>query len=403
MFLNFDHIVSSCGLQHRDHASLEKYKNEFFFHTNLSGFPFVLFDLRLTLYVNRIKILNRSNNAACIGRANGLKVSIGTDIFSFKDLNLIDPNDFLELAIDVNAHVRFIAISLNQPGILHFKSIELLGVSGINLDCPDSDVICSKYGFFKNKIFHLTHSAGFFSNCSVLLHELALVHPHCEYVDIRYSFTEYMDFDKNADNFNVYFKRHDLSLINATKNKNVDIGFFKENLKHHSSYSGINFEAAKFLLDSYFSPSDRVLSIIDKFIDKYSFNFENTICVCFRGTDKSTEVAPATAQEYLDAVNAILKNYPDMRVWIQTDQYQFRSFMELNLPGRVFYIDEMPVTDTQTVIHSLLKEGERINFAVNLLAVTVLMSKCSKLITHTGNVAYWSILYRGSFNDVVQF
>jgi hypothetical protein len=403
MKLNFDHIVTSCGLQFTDRSSLEKFKNEFFFHTKFSGFPFLLFDLEYVMFVKKISISNRSTNAACISRANGLKVSIGTDISSLAELNLIDADDFLELDIDVNANVRFIAISLNKPGILHFKSIELLGVGGINLDCSDSNVICSQFGFFKKKIFHLTNSAGFFSNCSVLLHELSLVHPLCEYVDTRNSFTEYKDFDKDIDNFDVYFKRHDLSLINDTENKKIDISFFQSSLKHHSNYLDIDFEAAKFLVDFYFSPSERVLSIINKFIEKYSFDFENTICVCFRGTDKWTEVAPASAQEYLDAVNVIIKNHPDMRVWIQTDQYQFRKFMELNLPGRAFFIDEMPVTDTQTVIHSLIKEGERINFAIKLLAVTVLMSKCSRLITHTGNVAYWSVLYRGSFNGVVQF
>jgi hypothetical protein len=97
-----------------------------------------------------------------------------------------------------------------------------------------------------------------------------------------------------------------------------------------------------------------------------------------------------------------MKKYPRMRVLVQTDQAQVRDFLLEEIGERAFFIEEMPVTYSSQAIHDVISPEAQISFGQTLLATVLIMSKTRHLITHTGNMALWTILYRGNLRKVTQ-
>lgn len=104
----------------------------------------------------------------------------------------------------------------------------------------------------------------------------------------------------------------------------------------------------------------------------------------------------------MKALLPILEQNPNMKVMVQTDQEQILNYFRKNLGSKCFNIEELPVTSGTKGIHKLIT-NDKLSFGMNMLAAVIIMSRCKYLITHTGNVAYWTLLYRGNFNNVTQF
>jgi hypothetical protein len=171
---------------------------------------------------------------------------------------------------------------------------------------------------------------------------------------------------------------------------------------HHGDYRNIDHKLLAPLINAYFRPVERIAVLEQQLRDKYEIKTEELLAVCYRGTDKWTEVDLVPAAEYALMARSILEREPGMRALVQTDQRQVRDYLLYELRERAFAIEELPVTDELKVMHHSL-EDDRQNFADSLLAVTMIMSKARHLVTHTGNVAFWSILFRGSSERVEQF
>ncbi len=124
--------------------------------------------------------------------------------------------------------------------------------------------------------------------------------------------------------------------------------------------------------------------------------------MCYRGTDKGTEITLESPEMYAEAAHAVLKRNPRYRVLVQTDQAQVRDFLAEELGERAFFIYEMPVTDTDNAIHNVIAPGDQISFGQTLLATVLIMAKTRHLITHTGNMALWTVLHRGGTRRTMQ-
>jgi hypothetical protein len=167
---------------------------------------------------------------------------------------------------------------------------------------------------------------------------------------------------------------------------------------HHSNYetilnSSLGPQWAQAYLSAYMSPSDAVLEQTNSFIQKYKILDRNTITVCYRGTDKYTEITPTPLFKYFDRIEEILANEEDWQIIIQTDQKQILDLFSKRYGEKCIRIEELPVTTGKKAIHSNKKLcGDREMFAVNLLAMCLAVSKSKYLITHTGNVGLFLAL-----------
>jgi len=156
----------------------------------------------------------------------------------------------------------------------------------------------------------------------------------------------------------------------------------------------------------WFNPSDRVMEKVEKYSKEYHFDPKKTIGVFYRGTDKKFEIPISDFQKYKRVIKFLLKKNPGSRIFIQTDQEQFRDYLIGLFGSRCFYLEEMPVAKGSTGLHFLSDEDlkiDRVEYGVRVLAATYLMSQCKALINCTGNMALWMTFYRGHTNEMYQF
>ena len=166
-----------------------------------------------------------------------------------------------------------------------------------------------------------------------------------------------------------------------------------------------NFDVYNQIISRFFGPSNIVKERKDVLIEKYNIDFSKTISVLYRGTDKGTELTLASPQDYMTVVKNILKEHPDFRVLIQTDQTQVIQYFHNELGDKVFWFDETPSTSTSRVIWSLIEDSGRdaIDWSQWFDAALRCTSDCEYAINHTGNVGFWLNLYRGNTDNVYQF
>ncbi|MDZ4655871.1 MAG: hypothetical protein U1F44_08355 [Coriobacteriia bacterium] len=168
---------------------------------------------------------------------------------------------------------------------------------------------------------------------------------------------------------------------------------------HHSDYylvvnKHLGREWARAYVDAFMTPSDEVLETAEFFDEKYRIAMAPTIAVCYRGTDKHIEVKPTPISHYFATVDKLLVSKSDAEVLIQTDQEQVRDAFVERYGTRCKYIEELPVTTGDRVLHSDSKLcGDRDVFAKNLYAMCLALSKSDVLVTHTGNVGFFLALH----------
>lgn len=388
--LNLGHILHSSKLINP--INLDNYT---LFHTEYSHNPYVVFDLGNTRFVRKITITNRMYPEDFKIRASTLRLCISKNGFDWVNCNFrFDENlDFGSSEIFEN--LKYIRLYLTEPSYFHLKDITIDYVEGVLIDGSQNEVLQLQYGFISNNTFYPTHSAGYFSILTTIFYHLSSIYPGVKKINGLYSFSKFKD-RGDYDPWGDYFLDPDPSKIEFANTE------FNLSLLHHSDYKKLDFSNADILIKKYFQPSKSVVEKEAFFIQKYSIEPSKTIAVCMRGTDKHTEVEPTPIDEYVSTVEKILIQDPTCRVLIQTDQKQFRDFF-LDILGKdkIFFVDELPVTESDVVIHNLIKD-DHLDFSINLLSMVQIMSKCKYLITHTGNVAYWTVLFRGNSLNVTQ-
>jgi len=245
----------------------------------------------------------------------------------------------------------------------------------------------------------ITHSFGFFSNCSVTLWSLTREYPSERYMKVNWPCQDQWRNDHQAGKnlFDRYFH----------PNTNLDTHALANLLPidHHGVYRDLPFDKLTPYIENYFTPSEIVRNKLDELVNKYEIDFNNTIGLWYRGTDKFTELTPVPPRFYTNEVQRLIPKNPRLRVLLQTDQEQIRDIFVRELGERVFYFSELPVTKSSIGIRNVSREDRGISnfeFGITLLAVVNIFAKCRYLVTHTGNVSLWMYLYRGTARNTCQ-
>jgi hypothetical protein len=192
--------------------------------------------------------------------------------------------------------------------------------------------------------------------------------------------------------------------IDSTKNLDLfsevelpDSNRFEPDLYRFDIYNQIR--------DKFFGSSNIIKSRVQFLKNKYNINSERTISVLYRGTDKGTELKLAHPQDYLIETKRILQNNSDFKVLLQTDQTQVIEMFYNELGDRLITFEETPSTTSNSVIWNLMEKNgaNSIDWSQWFDAALRCVSECKYLVNHTGNVAFFANLYRGSLEGVRQF
>lgn len=242
----------------------------------------------------------------------------------------------------------------------------------------------------------INHNAGFFSCCSeALVQIIADVNEYGYLREVDRSEQYALYKNGNEDLTTLFFKEMNIEeVIEPTRFTDAD-GYYQ-----FTDYRDVKFYNIYPYLNKFFSPSNPVISVVREFIDKYAIDLENTAAVVYRGNDKVTECPVAPYQDFIDKAS----EYKGMRFFVLPDEAEFmQAFQQVH--DNSFTPDELPVInkDIETANFYQVPIEDRADYAARFLAAIIIASRCKVLITHTGNVGMWSILYRGSTHNAHQW
>ena len=252
------------------------------------------------------------------------------------------------------------------------------------------------FGTVEDGVLRVDHLAGFFSTCSVTLFELMRSHEAIQRIDTSRSLSLYRE-NRDGCIWDLFFDPP------VTPLPTPDPSGDHQGLPscHHRRYDTLDLGAFRPWVDTYFRPNEAVREARSRLVAKYGIDPDRTVAVWVRGTDKAIEVRPTPVRVYVRAVRRAIASGEVDRVLVQTDQEQVRRTLMRRFGTAAFTIDELPVTGDRTGLHSQQLPG-REEHARDLLAAVLLMSRCRRLVLHTGNGAFWTVLFRGGCDGVLQ-
>ncbi len=269
--------------------------------------------------------------------------------------------------------------------------------------------ICSTGGrdtdlFPEGSTLECLWNQGFYSNMTQTFSSLLiLLHYGIEPERISYEHGfEHFKTNPREDIF-PYFHLPIQSNVQVPLNKRIHVPSANVVKQQRVNY---DFESYSLVLKKFFTPSISVANKIQILTEKYTIEPAQTIAVLYRGTDKHTEVKLASREKYLGVVRALLEKHPDCRVLLQTDDGPVLDYCMTELGEKAFHFDETPTTHENRVVWSLMSKydkGNILEWAQWFDAALRIVSCCKYVVNHTGNVALFQNLYRGSLEGVFQF
>ena len=145
--------------------------------------------------------------------------------------------------------------------------------------------------------------------------------------------------------------------------------------------------------------------IWDRFEDmvrRYDIDFDNTIAVCYRGTDKFLDAPHVGYVRYLHAVDRLLRLNRGARLYVQTDEKEFRDFITARYPNS-FYVSEFPVSQKGGAVRHLMADATGYSLGVEALLMILLLSRCRFLVKNSSSLSDVAAYLKGDDNIIHVF
>lgn len=259
-----------------------------------------------------------------------------------------------------------------------------------NMDNENNDtVIVSKYciGFFAGCFHILKDITTFFNNNKKLPTN----------VDTSQQFDTYKPSHIKGDIMAHFFKkRDDINIIHVDNLK------FSHNLQFEK-YNNIDYKELTPFIEKYFSPSQEILDIETKIINKYNININEYCSVYYRGTDKKEETILGSFDTYIDKMNELLIKEPTIKFIIQSDSKDFIDTVKSKFNNSISFDEENMPSNTDKGIHNEHSPDENYIIIKNFIAIVNLISKSKYIICSSCSGSIWMMLFRGNGNNVKQF
>jgi len=244
-------------------------------------------------------------------------------------------------------------------------------------------------------------NSGFFSCCSVRLHEI-----------INY-FNNYKKIPEEIDNSILFkfYKKDEIKDItfdyfeNFKKFNNIEYSKYVNYYEYYqySKYSLLDYDSILPFIKKYFTPSTEIINLISLLEIKYKIDYDNICVLFYRGNDKNTETQICNYDEYIVYAEKIVNENPNIQFLIQSDETEFIEKMLSIFPNNSFYFkDEIRHMKKQlNTVDRIMRD--RIDFfSKYYLAITFVMSKCKYIICGSGNCSIWIMFFRGNAANVFQ-
>ena len=169
-----------------------------------------------------------------------------------------------------------------------------------------------------------------------------------------------------------------------------------------SDYRRFPFANLSSISSSAFRPAKKIHIIKESLKNRYSLDPHNTVGVHYRGTDKSIEIETPGVESFLSSTHSQLDSLGEKGVvFLMTDDSAAEKAFRSAFADRLVMSQELRVPIGALGAHNVdaSDRGEQAEF---FLASLFLVSECARVVTHTGNGAFWTCIFRGSTRGVIQ-
>lgn len=256
----------------------------------------------------------------------------------------------------------------------------------------------------KSLLFHI-NGGGFFSNCNIILSHIinyfniANELPN-EIITVN-MYHIYKSYSEN-DIYNICFKATDDSIKYEkciTFNSSGDENQF-------SDYKKLNLDDISPFMKKYFSPTETIISNINKILDKYRINtnVDNLCGVFYRGNDKVKETQQPPYEDFIVKAKEIKRQNSHIKFVVQTDETEFLNLFLTEFPDSIHFSELKTISKSlHTNVSRLLGDNEKIQHVIDFVSVIIIFARFKYLITTSGNCEMFIILYRNSTENLFQY
>jgi hypothetical protein len=257
-----------------------------------------------------------------------------------------------------------------------------------------------KFGFFVRDTYFLTYNAGLLSCSTVTLSDITASGRTVRKIKSNFGMSLYKKW-LLKNNWKSFFQipilKYSSQLASAESEsypKDIHDWWGKD-------YAAIPFKDVLDAVGLYFRLSPKVLKLSDVFVEKYGINLEETIGVHYRGTDKQTEIETPSLTEFISQTRQFMQEMANPKILLLTDEPDVIVGFEAAFPNAVITINELAAPGGSIGAHILDSKEPEVQGQI-FLAIQSLVSKCKKVVTHTGNGALWEVLFRGTTDGLKQ-
>jgi hypothetical protein len=238
------------------------------------------------------------------------------------------------------------------------------------------------------------HNHGFFSCCSVKLYKII------NYINDNSSLPNFVD---SSNQYKLYRKDNtDVTYEFFEHYDNINIDMACPIHYHHEhqylEYKKLDKKIIP-IVKKYFSPSKKIVETIEKIKENYNIDYDNTVAVYYRGTDKITETRNASYEDYYNRIIS----FQDKTIIIQSDTTSFIDFIKSKNIKNVVIINECGTSNLNKGLHYEKCHRENFIEMINLFSIFLIISKCKHIICGSSNCSLWMMLYRENAINVQQY
>jgi hypothetical protein len=269
---------------------------------------------------------------------------------------------------------------------------------------------------FLNKndlIYNIERDCGLFSNVTISLYGIM------KFIELgvppKKIVLKLLEYKTNYDFYEDLFKTKNIE-INFNDISDGEMKYFFRYCEPNTLGIGrekqhINFKILNRLIDKFYQLSDKSENIYNKIINDNQIDFEKTVFIWARKTDKIYETKTPEVDDYIDILKK--NNLLDYDIVLQTDDITvYDEFKLKNINFRA--LNEIPYSFNNKGFHEKLYQinDEQFidNFGISkslylqkLLCLVIIASKSKYVITYPGNLSTVIPILRGNFDNVFNF
>ncbi|MBA3721520.1 MAG: hypothetical protein H0W88_03870 [Parachlamydiaceae bacterium] len=270
---------------------------------------------------------------------------------------------------------------------------------GINLSQLHSEVIPPKGSFLVTTV--LTKQSGMFALFNSVLGSLNL-YQSGNYSGLKIDLNDgfYLDPSRGPNWWEYYFEPINLG------NKAAPHYVFSINeiLSITSVGAQLDRKNAFALIQKYVHIKPHIQKEIDSYVAK-NFKHHYLIGVHHRGTDKFLEVPIVPYEKTLKTLLEVINNLPRSKrnklvIYIATDEMQFITYLQKNLPYKIIYND-FARSDNGYALHASNRYTNNYEKGREALLDCILLSKCNLLIRPNSTLSIISSKFNPNLPEIV--